>query len=180
MDVGSDSREFSWCRAITSGVIGGLVGTIVMTQFQSAWNTASQELRSKCHGEKSSSEAQGGEEKEDATMKAAGKAASLAGREISHETKKKLGPVVHYGFGTVQGAIYGTVVEAAGCGGGLLAGLIFGAALFALADELAVPALGLSGKPSESPLPTHLYALAAHLVYGLSSEVTRKGLRASI
>lgn len=176
MGIGSDNREFSWCRALTSGVIGGLVGTIVMTQFQSAWNKASQELKSKCHGEPSTSEAQSGEEKEDATMKAAGKVASLAGREISHETKKRLGPVVHYGFGTVQGAAYGTVVEAFGGEGGLLAGLIFGAALFALADEVAVPALGLSGKPSEFPLPTHLYALAAHLVYGLSSEIARKGL----
>lgn len=167
--------ECSLGWGLLSGMIGGLVGTIVMTQFQSAWSKAAQEL--KPAGKREVPE---DEEKEDATMKAAGKAGELLGRELSHEAKKKLGPVVHYGFGTLQGAVYGTVLEAAGDKGGLLAGLAFGAALFALADEIAVPALGLSGKPSESPLSTHLYALGAHLVYGLSTEVTRRGLRASV
>jgi len=163
-------------EGLLTGVVGGLVGTIVMTQFQNAWRKASQAIKPEGRGESSAS----GEEKEDATMKAAGKAASLAGRNLSHETKKKLGPVVHYGFGTLQGGVYGSILEAFGCSGGLIAGLVFGAALFALADELAVPALGLSGKPGESPLSSHVYAFASHLVYGLSSEVARKGLRASI
>lgn len=168
-------------KGLLSGIIGGLVGTIVMTQFQSAWSKASEELK-KSKGEAAEQrqdQAQEGE-KEDATMKAAGKVASIAGKELTHETKKKLGPVVHYGFGTLQGAIYGMVLEATGCSGGLLAGLAFGAALFTLADEVAVPAAGLSGKPSETPLPTHLYALAAHLVYGMSTEVARRGLRESL
>lgn len=176
MGICARNGESSWVRGLVSGMIGGLVGTIVMTQFQNAWSKAAAEMKES----EEPAGRQDGEQKEDATMKAAGKAASLVGREISHETKKKLGPVVHYGFGTVQGAFYGMVLESLGCAGGLIAGAAFGAALFALADEVAVPALGLSGKPSESPLPTHLYALSAHLVYGLSSEVARKGLRASI
>lgn len=170
--------ESSWGRGLVCGVIGGLVGTIVMTQFQNAWSKASQELKESKGVRYDSGEEEG--EKEDATMKAAGKIASLAGRELSHQSKQKLGPVVHYGFGTTQGAIYGMLVDAFGSSGGLIAGLVFGAALFALADEYAVPALGLSGKPSESPLTTHLYALASHLVYGLSAEAMRKGIRASI
>jgi uncharacterized membrane protein YagU involved in acid resistance len=40
--------------------------------------------------------------------------------------------------------------------------------LFIAADEFAVPALGLSSKPSETPLSTHIYELAGHLVYGLT------------
>jgi hypothetical protein len=82
--------------------------------------------------------------------------------------------------GTLQGAAYGGVTELTGTGGGLIPGLVFGGALFAVADEVAVPALGLSGKPSESPLSSHLYGLAAHVVYGLSTELARRGLRAAI
>lgn len=171
-----ESSQSSLVRGIVSGAVGGLIGTIVMTQFQSAWTKAAEQIKK---GEEPAAEPRG-EEKEDATMKAAGKAASLMGRDLSHKTKKKLGPAVHYGFGTFQGAMYGMSLEAFGCAGGLVAGLAFGAALFGLADELAVPALGFSGKPTESPLPTHLYALAAHLVYGLSSEVARRGARASV
>lgn len=177
--MGNDrnGREFFLTRGLLSGMVGGLIGTIVMTQFQTAWSKAAEELKPA----QQQKAPQGDSEKEDATMKAAGKAATLVGHELSHETKKKLGPVVHYGFGTLQGAIYGTVLEAVGeCGGGFIAGLAFGAALFALADEVAVPYLGLGAKPSETPMKSHLYALGAHLVYGVSTEVTRKGLRASV
>jgi hypothetical protein len=58
--------------------------------------------------------------------------------------------------------------------------VLFGAALFALADEVAVPARGLSGKPSETPASMHLYAAAAHCVYGMATEIARRGLRAAI
>jgi putative membrane protein len=113
-------------------------------------------------------------------MKAAGKIASLAGRQLLHEQKKKAGPLVHYGFGTLQGAMYGAVTGLAGVSGGFLPSIIFGAALFAVADEIALPALGLSGKPTEYPASTHLYGLASHIVYGLSTEIARRGLRAAI
>ncbi len=177
--MGKDANcgGFSWSRGLVSGAIGGLVGTILMTQFQNAWSKAAQELKPQRRYDLPESDG----EKEDATMKAAGKLAARAGRELSHDQKKKLGPVVHYGFGTLQGAIYGTVLEAIGeRGGGLGAGLAFGVALFALADEIAVPYFELGAKPSEAPLKSHLYALGAHLVYGLGAEVTRKGLRTSV
>ena len=77
-------------------------------------------------------------------------------------------------FGTLQGAVYGAVTEFTNGSGGLLPGLLFGTSLFVVADEITVPALGLSGKLTESPLSSHLYGFAAHLVYG----VARRGLRA--
>jgi putative membrane protein len=166
-------------KGIIAGLVGGLIGTIVMTEFQNGWSKASSALK---NGSKSKSQnalqQQGEQEKEDATMKAAGKIAELGGRHLSHEQKKKLGPVVHYSFGTLQGAAYGAVTEMAGDSKGLLSGLIFGTALYLAADEVAVPALKLSGKPTEYPLSSHLYGLASHLVYGVSAEVARRGLRA--
>jgi uncharacterized membrane protein YagU involved in acid resistance len=113
-------------------------------------------------------------------MKAAGKIAALGGRQLSYEQKKKFGPVVHYSFGTLQGGAYGGIAELTGMAGGFVPGLIFGAALFVVADEIAVPALGLSSKPTEFPVSSHLYGLAAHLVYGVSTEMARRGLRAAM
>jgi uncharacterized membrane protein YagU involved in acid resistance len=56
-------------------------------------------------------------------------------------------------------------------------GLPFGFAVWAMADEAVVPALGLSRPPSDYPLSTHAYSVAAHLVYGLATEVTRRAVR---
>jgi uncharacterized membrane protein YagU involved in acid resistance len=53
-------------------------------------------------------------------------------------------------------------------------GTAFGSALFAFADELAVPLLGLAKRPTEYPLSSHASALAAHLVYGLTAESVRR------
>jgi uncharacterized membrane protein YagU involved in acid resistance len=167
LTVASEDRH-ELGKGIVAGVAGGLIGSIVMTEFQRAWSKFSERGRPQ------------GPPKEDASMKAAAKIAALAGRQLSYDSKKKLGPVVHYSFGTLQGALYGAAMEVSGQPGGLLSGAVFGSALFALADELAVPALGLSGKPKEYPLSSHLYGLASHLVYGLSSEIARRGVRASI
>lgn len=163
-------------KGVVAGLVGGLIGTMVMNEFQKAWSKTSQALK-KDDGHEGQ---QSGEESENATMKAAGKVAQIAGRELSHEQKKKAGPVVHYSFGTLQGAVYGAMTELTGTPGGFLPALLFGAALFALADEVAVPALGFSGKPSETPVSMHVYGAAAHCVYGLATEMARRGLRAAI
>jgi putative membrane protein len=44
-------------------------------------------------------------------------------------------------------------------------------------DETAVPVLGLSKPPTDYPASTHVYALASHLVYGLTAELVRRSLR---
>ena len=59
-------------------------------------------------------------------------------------------------------------------------GVSLGAALFVFADEIGVSALGLSGKPTAYPLNSHVYALTSHLVYGVTTEIARRGLRAAI
>ena len=54
------------------------------------------------------------------------------------------------------------------------AGLPFGTAFWLVADETAVPLLGLAKGPTEYPVSTHVYALASHLVYGLTAELVRR------
>ena len=175
--------EPSAWKGLLAGAVGGLAGTIAMTQFQNAWQKLAEKRRP---GEKglgtARSRAQGSEEKEDATMKAAGKLARAAGRELTHEEKKRASPLVHYGFGTAMGALYGMAMESAPRGIRAeripLPGSLFGSVLFLGADELAVPALGLSEAP-ESP-SSHLYGWASHLVYGLTTELVRRQVRQRI
>ena len=176
----TDEHARNMKKGAIAGMIGGLVGTIVMTAFQNGWSKASESLRGNSNQQVQRSEQQNGQESEDAAMKLAGKLGEALGHPLAHEQRKKLGPVVDYSFGTAQGALYGAVTELAGVRGGLLAGVSFGAALFVFADEIGVSALGLAGKPSDYPLSSHAYALASHLVYGVTTEIARRGLRAAL
>ena len=174
-------RERSAWKAGVAGMVSGLAATVVMTGFQSVWNRASEELNPKPRSEPSS---QSEEEKEDATMKAAGKVAELAGQRLSHQDKKKAGPLVHFGFGTAMGAVYGLTHEAAPRELQKLdpvsSGTGYGTALFLAADEAALPALGLAGKPSKTPISTHIYGLASHLVYGVVAAFLFKEVRSRL
>jgi hypothetical protein len=40
--------------------------------------------------------------------------------------------------------------------------------------------LGLSKPPIKYPVSTHVYALASHLVYGLTAELVRRNLRKAL
>ena len=117
------------------------------------------------------------EDQDDATVKAA-KAISegVFGHRLKESEKKPAGAAVHYAFGTATGGLYGAAAEIAPeVTTGL--GLPFGVAFWLVADEGAVPLLGLSKGPTEYPASTHAYALASHLVYGLTAEVTRRAVR---
>ncbi len=117
------------------------------------------------------------ENQDDATVKAA-KAISEAifGHKLEEREKRAAGAAVHYAFGTVTGGLYGAVAELAPeVTTGM--GLPFGAAFWLVADETAVPLLGLSKPPTEYPASTHAYALASHLVFGLTAEIVRRALR---
>ena len=181
MEVIRRSDERHPAKGLLAGAAAGLIAAWAMNQFQAAWSKASEQLKSgeqKSQSQNSQSHEREDkhEEKEDATMKAAGKLAQPAlGRNLSKQEKKKAGPIVHYLFGTIAGAAYGLVGEylpMARVG----FGTVFGATLFLLADELAVPALGLSGSATEAPLSSHLYGLSSHLVYGASAEGIRRGI----
>ncbi len=175
------NRRSNW-KGIAAGVAGGLAGAWTMNQFQSVWSKAAEKLNQNedgaQNGNHQENRAQSDPEmEEDVTMKTAGYISKTIFRKpISHEAKKKAGPVVHYAFGALMGGAYGAAVEnvpqtKAGMG------IPFGATLFAAADEIAVPAFGLAKSFGEYPLSAHVSALAAHLVYGMTTEAVRKGVR---
>ena len=76
-----------------------------------------------------------------------------------------------------MGATYGAIAEGIPQATFGL-GTAFGAALFAGADLVAVPALNLSGSPSDAPVSSLTTPFAAHLVYGAATEAIRRLVRA--
>jgi hypothetical protein len=145
-----------------------------MDQFQLAWAKVSKGNSR----EQSEKKQQQPESDEDSTMRVANRLLRpVLGRELTDREKKLGGPIVHYSFGGSMGALYGTLAELspvfrAGAGTG------FGSALFLGADEIAVPLAGLSGPPTQTPLKIHAYAWTSHLVYGVTTEMARRGVRA--
>jgi len=182
----NNGRNGDLLKGLAAGLVGGLVASWTMNQFQAAWSKAMEGFE-KPHGAQSMQPSEGehalqlsGESKEDqddATVKAARAVSEgIFGHQLKRNEKKPAGALVHYVFGTATGGLYGAVAEATPevtVG----AGLPFGAAFWLAADEVAVPLLGLSKGPTEYPPSTHAYALASHLVYGLTVEVTRRTVR---
>ncbi|HVW07897.1 MAG TPA: DUF1440 domain-containing protein [Bryobacteraceae bacterium] len=153
-----------------AGAAGGVAAAFAMNQFQTIWAKAEKKL-SHSPGGKS-----GGRGGDDATVRtAAGISKCIFRHELTDKEKKWAGPVVHYAFGGLMGAFYGamasrTSVATAGAGAG------YGSAVWLLADEIGVPAAGLSGSPIRTPLIKHAEAWASHLVYGLVMNGTRRAI----
>jgi hypothetical protein len=98
----------------------------------------------------------GEEQKEDSTMKAAGKISEEIGRPGSREERKKAGPWVHYAFGTLVGAFSGVATEMELALvreiNPVIVGSAYGTAVFLSAHEVAVPALKISSNPLKEPI----------------------------
>jgi hypothetical protein len=90
---------------------------------------------------------------------------AVSGHDLSDEGKKLADSVMHYAMGTFTGGIYGIASELAPFTS-VGAGLPYGSAVWLIADELTVPALGLSKPSTDSPASSHLEAFVAHLIYG--------------
>lgn len=189
-------------KGVTAGLIGGLVASWVMEEFQSVWFKVAESQK---ETEEKSSSGRSGEQsqqtqdpigngspvrqqevegpqgseaqEEPATVKAAEAISEVVfGHELTKDEKKVAGPAVHYALGTAVGGLYGGLAEvqpevSAGVG------LPFGAVFWLIVDEGAVPLLGFSKGPTEYPLSTHVYALASHLVYGVTTDIVRRGVR---
>jgi uncharacterized membrane protein YagU involved in acid resistance len=161
-------------KGMAAGMLGGLAAAWVMNQFQTGVQKVAQKLDPIAEAQ---SQTQPERVSEDATMKMAGRISqNIFDCPLDLDERAKLGPVVHYAFGTLMGGLYGLVSEfdgnaTAGTGAG------FGIALFLAADEVAVPLMGLSEPPARTPLKSHAKALASHLVYGVTTELVRKAAR---
>lgn len=94
---------------------------------------------------------------------------SLTGHGPDRKTRTRMGIAAHYAFGATLGVLYGAGLQRAPA---LRAGfgLLYGTMVWVIADETAMPALGLSRGPRDLPAGVHAFALAGHWVYGATLE----------
>jgi uncharacterized membrane protein YagU involved in acid resistance len=59
-----------------------------------------------------------------------------------------------------------------------MGGAAFGTAIWATVDEIGLPVLRLSVPTTEHPPEHHARALAGHMVFGVTTEIVRRGVRA--
>lgn len=173
-------------RGLISGAIGGLVASWVMNVFMEEAGPQVQHVAQHLDGtahqpQPDQQQSENNEPKIDATMKTADAVVSTVtgGRHLTLEGKQKGGPIVHYAFGTLMGALYGVAAEyspAARAG----FGTAFASALFTGADLVAVPALNLSGSSAGAPLSSLATPFSAHIVYGITTEAVRRVIRATV
>jgi putative membrane protein len=175
-------------KGVVAGLAGGLVASWTMNKFQAAWTKRAEGFE-KPHGAQSLQPSEGEhadqtpekkEQQDDATVKVARAISeNILGHELEEREKRAAGQAVHYAFGIATGGLYGTIAELAP-EVTTAAGLPFGVVFWIVADETVVPVLGLSKGPGEYSPSTHAYALASHLVYGVTAEITRRVVRASL
>jgi putative membrane protein len=165
-------KNRSTWKGLVAGLMGGLAASFAMNQFAALGSKIAQ-------SRKGGKRKQQGEN-EDATMKLAERVSEgvfhhrLTGRE-----KKWAGPVVHYTYGALAGGLYGALAERRRPVGAL-AGLPYGAALWLLGDEVAVPLFRLSKSPTQYSVSTHAWALASHAVYGTTADLVRRLVRRAL
>lgn len=164
-------RQRSQVRNAFRGAAAGLFAALVMNWFQAGWSKASKALDSPLESDdgNASDDAQ-----EPTTVKLAEKLhGTLSDHSLPEKQKSLAGNVVHYSFGAVLGALYvlvGRRYSALRAG----YGVAYGAGVSIVADELLVPAIGLSPPPTEVPAKSHLYGFISHLVFGIALEGSRR------
>jgi hypothetical protein len=179
-------------KGMAAGIVAGLVASAVMNQFQKlvggliageerSHGAQSLQRGSPEHGAaRELQEAGIDREDDDAPERLASVIAKgVFDQELTEHEKNAAGTVLHYAYGTSMAAVYGAaaeIVPKVTTG----AGLPYGALIWLGADEGVVPLLGLSKAPMEYPLSIHAYALASHLVYGLTTEAVRRTVRKAL
>ena len=171
--MNQQGNRSAW-KGLVAGVIGGVVASWAMDRFQYWW------LSFDGSDERELQQAPSDHQEEPATVKTASAISeAVFGHSLTVKEKEIAGPIVHYAVGTTAGAVYGLAAEYEP-DVTTLAGIPFGAAFWMVVDEGALPLLGLAKGPTAYPISTHAYALASHLVFGLTVEVVRSTVRRAL
>ncbi len=160
-----------------AGLVGGLAASWVMNRFQAGLARVNAHHPEPQPAESAEEPQSSSSQPEPATTQVAvAVIRQVLRRNLSDKEKDTAGEIVHYAFGAASGALYGALAET-WPDARLGFGAAFGAALWFAADEIGVPALRLSGPPTQYPVSAHASALAAHTVYGVTTELLRRSLR---
>jgi hypothetical protein len=152
---------------VAAALIGGAVAGGVATWLMDQVTTGIQAQQSAADGEREAAARPHGQS---SVMNLVDRGSHLLGIGLDEPSRVAAANAAHYALGIVPGAAYAVLrgrVPVVGAGRGLL----FGAALWAVNDELVNAALGLAGPPQAYPLSSHLRGLIGHLVLGVATDV---------
>jgi putative membrane protein len=171
---------------VIAGLVGGAVGAWAMNQVGPGIQYVKQAWRGVGDGGDAADERRSGEqrashdEEDSATLRVARAVSRTAvGHDLPEGSESAAANAVHFGFGAVNGGWYGAMAEVWPMITGAR-GMLFGTLVWAGADEVAMPALGLSASPARYPLSTHAESLATHLVYGVATDTVRRLVRRAL
>jgi putative membrane protein len=167
-----ESFPVALVKGVAAGAVGGMVAGWVMERFQAAARAASRAEVQEQPPQQQLAAVSG----EPATVQTARRVSARFGHELADDELPLAAPIVHYGFSAGMGALYGGLSEMVGAVSAQ-SGMLFGIALWLGADEIAVPALGLSRSPLKYPASTHGEAILSHLVWAATTDTVRRFLR---
>jgi uncharacterized membrane protein YagU involved in acid resistance len=178
-------------RDALAGALGGIVGTWAMATANAVWTgltpvpddprrARERETRLRNAGVGAGRHAQSEPRSHQRGISPGERAVAAVARQIAAAPieprhRERLGSALHYGFGATAGALYGLLARrwpAAAFG----RGTGYGTAVWLVADELVVPAMGIADSPTHTPLRRHAYALVGHWAYGLALDLVRRAL----
>jgi uncharacterized membrane protein YagU involved in acid resistance len=182
----SSGVSLPW-QGLVAGAVGGFVASWAMERFQARLSQttndgldAAQRRSGHPAAWSGRSQDQASGQASPATVKTAEVATTVTtGRRLLQSEQDVAGPLMHYGFGIAVGAVYGALAETRP-EVTRFGGVPFGLGVWASADEVAVPAAGLSAAPWDRPLRAHSYSMLSHAVYGLTTEAVRKVVRSRL
>lgn len=160
-------------KGLMAGLAAGFIASWGMNQYQKIWVELFQRHKPSPMDQEKALD-------ENVTVKVAEAfSKTFLDRPLKKSEKETAGNAVHYAFGSISAGLYGLIVEykpsfAKGFG------LPFGTFVWLQADELAMPALGLSKSVTQYPLSNHFYSLTSHLIYGFITEVIRRPIRTKL
>jgi putative membrane protein len=163
---------------VVAGIVGGLAGTWAMSEFQGWWSRKTDGFESPSAGGRH--DARDWQERREGTnaneIAAQQIAAHTIDRPLTREELEAAAPALHYAFGATLGGMYGAFAETSPsvrAGGGAA----YGSAVWIGADGIAMPLLGLSESTGDRPFELHAQSFAAHIVFGVTTELVRRTVR---
>lgn len=171
-------RPSLWKGAV-AGLAGGLVGTFVKSQAEPLLQTLGESLFPPSHDEKEQPGADvTGHPDRMPPAAMAQDATDLVDVTLSRDEKLAAQAGIHWAFGTTSGVAYGVLAEVTDVEVGY--GMPAAAALFAATHGSTLPAAGWQAPPDRLPTAWWVWELGSHLVYGLTVDLVRRGVRQAL
>lgn len=159
-------RQRRLSRTLMLGAVAGLLGARSMGTFTRLWRNF---LKSNQDGDRKPGSSYSAQERDATERIAEIVAARVFERRLSMRDRHAGSIVVHYGVGAASGAVYALLPNRFPFVSRFCA-ILFGAAMWLVADELLMPALGVTRALKNYSAAMQANALGEHIVFALTTD----------